>query len=156
VILWDMASRSILRTIKGSYGPVQAVSFDAAAHVLLVASNRLAVWNLNAPAVAHELAPSVAAARQTLQSNPQDAAAMLALGRCYAQQGQAAWASRFLQLARDGHQQVPPLVLARCQWKRGDLAAAEREMKLTPVQDAPAYYVNLCVEAIRSEAHKVE
>ena len=157
VILWDMASRSILRTIKSSYGPVQAVSFDAAAHALLVASNRLAVWNLErARRARHALAPSVAAARQSLQSNPQDAAAMLSLGRWYAQQDQAAWASRFLQLARDGHQEIPTLELARCQWERGDLAAAEREMKLTPVKDAPAYYVNLCVAAIRSEAHKRE
>jgi hypothetical protein len=153
VILWDRATGEVLRTIHDSHGPVLALSFDAAGHTLVCASDRLSVWTLNAPAIAHELEPSVAAARQALLSNPHDSAAVLSLGKWYVQADHAPWAANFLQLAREGHQEVSPLDLARCHWERGDLLAAEREMKLSPPQSAPPFYVNLCMEAMRAESH---
>jgi hypothetical protein len=90
----------------------------------------------------------VDAAVQTLQSNANDRAALLTLGRWYAFRGIDDWASTTLEDARYAGADVPALRLAQSYWRMNRNADAAREFRRAIERnEAPVPYLQLCIAA---------
>jgi hypothetical protein len=110
----------------------------------------LRLWDLAVPRRLRELEPRAQAARAVLRTNPDDAAALAALGEWFALRGLPDWAADVYERARAGGHPVPPLELGRCYWRLGRRADAAREFETALERlDAPPDYLRLCIASLR-------
>lgn len=113
----------------------------------------LFIRDLRRPARARELEGALPLVRKTLQSNPNDAAALKVLGEWYAFRGVGDWGAEFLEKARAGGEDVSHLTLARCYWLSHKREDAQREFKLAiDANEAPRPYLELCLGAVETLA----
>jgi tetratricopeptide (TPR) repeat protein len=132
LVVWDLNDGGrLVRTI----GPINAVFDLAAAGNLLVSARERKrgiagtvdvvdlAWAREYRTLSDELAPM----RERLRSNAGDAVALHAYGQWYAFRGAWRWAAKLLQRAREGGQEVDPVLLATCRLRIGDVPGARAE-----------------------------
>jgi TPR repeat protein len=73
------------------------------------------------------------------------------LGEWYAARGLTDRAIHFLERARELGSKVSAISLARCYWERGDLEAAQRELRRAAAEGLPEPYAQLCLRALESD-----
>jgi len=94
----------------------------------------------------------LAQARETLDRNPNDPAALATFGEWWAFRGFDEWAVEFIERAREQRGDVSPLVMARCYWKLDKLTEARREFeKAIARKEAPEPYLRLCLYSVANE-----
>jgi hypothetical protein len=166
--LWDLATGKEIRTLSGHTNTVSSVAFGPDGRSALSGSQdqTLKLWDFSRAPLYLDFEPKVSAAQATLRKNPDDAAALAALGEWYAFRGVNHWAVELLVKARAGGVAVNPLTLAQCYWELSDdlplgskltrdecLAAASREFKaaLAVSRDAQEkFHLQLCLDAIQT------
>jgi tetratricopeptide (TPR) repeat protein len=93
--------------------------------------------------------PRLAAARQRLSPEHDDAKELALFGEWYAFRGVPEWGADLLERARKTGETVSSLMLACCYWRMNDLASARREFqRALDRKEAPASYLNLCLSAV--------
>ena len=141
-----------MSNLGGGYVYEVAVSPDAAQLLLARAGELL---DLSLPAKLRQLWPRVGLAREALQRDPKDGAALRTLGSWYAIRRQWGPAAEVLAAARDAGADVSPLELGRCYWSEGDAERARAEFARAVAlakakgDDAEMRYLELCLVAIR-------
>ncbi|MGA2441727.1 MAG: protein kinase [Tepidisphaeraceae bacterium] len=111
------------------------------------------LWDLTRMREQYDLRNKADGARTVLQQNPNDAAALLALGQWYEFRGAWTWATQLLELARAHGLAVSSLSLARDYWQMGDFERAGREFsKALERREADEEYIQLCVRAMTDQA----
>jgi WD40 repeat protein len=151
VVLSDRATGQTLRALHTFHGPILSLSFDQTGKSLLVADNTLSHWDFTLAWRRREMEAAVAPIRERQLSAPLDARSLLSLGRWYAMTGEPDWAATLFEKARVDGAPPTPLELFQCEWSRGNVAEAERDLKLIPAPDAPAYQMKLWERTILLE-----
>ena len=94
-------------------------------------------------------------ARAAIARNSADPAALATFGQWYATRGEDRWALELLKAASEKGADVSPLMLARCQWRVGNLAEAQSQFRRAQtLHEAPPVYLQLCLAAVSQNAQK--
>jgi WD40 repeat protein len=153
--LWEVATEREVQSLAAHTSWVSSFSLSGDGNILVTAAwdGAARVWDFTRPAQYRDLDTRVAAARQTLEKSPDDAASLAVLGEWYAFRGLDEQAIDFLERARaGGATSTSSLILGRCYWRAGHTEQARAELaKAVERGEAPADYLNLCVRAV-SEA----
>ena len=149
VKFWDLTSGRELRSFSDD---ASALGVSADGGLIMLASYRnVRVWDLSRVARYDELEPKVTAAREALQSRPDDATALATLGEWYAFRGVSNWAVDLLEQARSGGADVSPMTLALSYWQLGRTDDARREFRAALSRsrdDRERAHVQLCLQAV--------
>jgi hypothetical protein len=152
--LWDVNDGRLIKSFgEGVYLHHNGLSPDGTLLQCGIKPGRVILYDLKAPLRRLELEPRADAARQRLQSDPRDAAALRDLGLWYAACDVPDWAIDLLERARGGGAEVSPVLLARLYWRQGRngeaIAEFQRAMK-DATAPAERLYLGVCVEALRA------
>ena len=111
----------------------------------------ITLWDLSRARRYLEYEPLLQSARATLRANPNDSAALAAIGEWYAFRGVNDWAIKLLEEARDRGAGVSSLTLARCYWRLDRRADAAREFRnAIAAREQFPDYLNLCLHAAQA------
>jgi len=182
--LWDVATGRELRTLSGHIEEVGSVAFSPDGNRVLSGGRDgiLHLRDFTRTARYRDFDAKLPKAREALQKNENDAEGLKTFGEWYAFRGVNDWAVDFLERARKGGADVPPLTLARCYWllsederepdekRPSHRAAAVREfqteldrVKALPMPEEPKaklareqeeLYLNLCLQAVSKPAEQ--
>jgi len=144
----------MIRVMSGHAAFVQTIAMSATGDRLFSAGSDRThrIWDFAAIDDVRRLGPIQQQARETLQSDPQNAAALKTFGDWYVLHGQWAWALEMFVQARAHGAAIPDLTLARCYWQTGDLKAAEQAFTAAiNAKEAPEHYLQLCLAAVKNE-----
>jgi hypothetical protein len=152
---FDLATlRELHRFTTGDQGDLWAVGLAPDGSLGVSSSVHGAMlWRLDRGAAWHRLEEAALQSHATLQLNAHDGAALRALGEWYQFRRLWDWASELYERARANGADVSSLSLARCFWQGQHLEQARNEMKrAADREEAPGYYLELCLRAISREA----
>ena len=157
VILWDVPSRSEIRTINAHSNRVVSVAVAAEGKRFISASfdQTIRIWDLQRPEIYASLIAAVVKAQAGLSANLNDPRALSAFGNWYAFRGADNWAAELLEKARLGGADVSSLTLARSYWRLGKQENARHEFQLAlKRREAPEPYLTLCMDAVVQTARE--
>jgi WD40 repeat protein len=152
--LLDLATRRELHRFTTGYkedlwtvglAPDGSLGVSSSAHIPTL-------WYLDRGAAWDRFEEAALRSRAPLQHNAHDGAALRALGEWYQFRRLWDWASELYEQARANGAEVSSLSLARCFWQGRHFEQARNEMKRAANrEDAPGYYLELCLQAINRE-----
>ncbi len=152
--LWDLSTGRELRTFRGHTSWVRSVVISADGYTTVSAGDdtTLKLWDVSSPDEYLKLEREVADARQALDKESANPAALATFGRWYAFRGKYDWAAEFFEKARAGGAEISPLALARCYWQQDKLPDARREFQ-TAIErkEAREVYLRQCIGAVEAE-----
>lgn len=148
--LWDLGHRALLRTVPARYSLAAiALCPNGLRAVCLTKEGAARVLDFARPAAQEAFERRLPQARQILEKQPSDSAALAAFCEWLALRGEDLWASSLLEQARASGADISPLMLGRCYWRLGRLDAASREFAAAKQRrEAAAQYLDLCLAAL--------
>ena len=149
---WDTDTGEMVESFReqGEGGPSLAVAHGSLRIITLEEYAGCLLWDFAAALRHPQLQTRVREAAAELHANPDDASALRDFGEWLAFRGYDDWGSSLLMEARTKGADVSSLVLARCFWSGGNFGEARREFaRALEDREAPEYYLQLCIEAVR-------
>jgi WD40 repeat protein len=147
--LWDTVHRREIRALTGHDAAVRELAVSADGKTILSGDINGIVrkWDLTRPRMFLKFV-DVPLLPDTLDADPDNAAALKRLGEWYAFRGRHDWAVECLERLRRQGGDVSHLRLARCYWQLNRPTDAAREFRdAIAANEAPPAYLNLCAAA---------
>lgn len=149
VRVWDLESRQDLVQMPASHGIPEELSAN---HTRTVWAVPPEIWRTDTAPAYLALSEQLPLALETLASDPGNPDALLSLGQWCHLRGDWGWAREMLLAAKAAGATVPSMTLGQCEWKLGNLAAAQQhyEDALATAKDPQEqWFLEQCLQVIR-------